>query len=75
MNAVTAVKALARGRPSLAQDLLLRGLARVGTSTDETNPVQRLDALLDGVLQCDPGLADLVRKVRALIAEFGTGVD
>jgi hypothetical protein len=67
------VKALARHRPELAEDLWAGALDRVGAADVGGDWRVRIDALLDRLETSSPPLADLVARTRLLSYEVLAG--
>jgi predicted nucleotidyltransferase len=69
MGVVVTLKALARNRPELAEDLFVRALRRVD-ATDVAGSWQlRIGSLLDHIVTTSPPTADLVSRTRQLSRE------
>lgn len=67
MNAIAAVKAIRRGKPATAEELLARGYQRIG-ATDPGGPVAlRIRGLAGAAAEQRPDLVGLAAEIAALV--------
>ena len=66
MGVVTTLKALARNRPEVAEEQLIRALQRADSADVVGDWQLRIDSLLDHIVTSSPPTADLVARTRRL---------
>jgi predicted nucleotidyltransferase len=69
-NAITAIKALHRGRDTEAAELLARAEARVGIASPTADLESRIGHLVDALAVKDPTTASLAAQIRHLLTEL-----
>jgi hypothetical protein len=70
MNVIATLKALARGRPTTAEDLFVRAVKRADACDPDGQWPSRIAALLDRIEAVEPSTTPLVGRIRDLAAEM-----
>ena len=66
MNAVAAIKAMLRGQPDTASELLRRGYERVGLALPAVSPPELILDLCKSIAEMDPSQVELAQRVLEL---------